>query len=182
MTKWNSWCIVKLIIKIYYGPIKSSNIANTSDIDTSFLDLNTKLIGCNINTSVYNKRYDFGFPIVHFPWLSVDVPRLPSCGIYISQLARFARCCTSVLDFHSQNLQITSKLLTKGYRYRKRQKTFGKFFRSYFELLSKFGAISFQEIYVTKGITHPVFNGDLVYKLRRVGSNAKRISSRRARK
>ena len=28
----------------------------------------------------------FGFPIVNFPWLSGDVPRLPSYGIYISQL------------------------------------------------------------------------------------------------
>ena len=58
-------------------------------------------------------------------------------------------------------------VLTQGYRYHKLWKTFGKFFRSYSELLSKFGAISFPE-YVSKGITHPVFYGDLVYKLRRV--------------
>ena len=64
----------------------------------------------------------------------------------------------------------------KGYRYHKLRKTFGKFFRSYSELLSKFGAISFQE-YVSKGITHPVFYGDLVYKLRRVKSDLNFISS-----
>ena len=127
-------------------------------------------------SSVYDKRDDFGFPIVNFPWLSGDVPRLPSYGIYISQLVRFARCCTSVFDFHSKNLQITSKLLTQGYRYHKLRKTFGKFFRSYSELLSKFGAISFQE-YVSKGITHPVFYGDLVYKLRRVKNESNFISS-----
>ena len=80
--------------------------------------------------------------IVHFPWLSGDVPRLPSYGIYISQLVRFARCCTSVLDFHSKNLQITSKMMRQGYRYHKLRKTFGKFFRSHPELLSKFGDIA----------------------------------------
>ena len=128
----------------------------------------TKVIGSDIHTSVYDKRDDFEFPIVNFPWLSGDVPRLPSYGIYISQLVRFARCCTSVLDFHSKNLQITSKLLTQGYKYHhKLRKTFGKFFRSYSELLSKFGDISFQE-YLSKGISHPVFYGDQVYKLRRV--------------
>ena len=58
-------------------------------------------------------RDDFGFPIVNFPWLSGDVPRLPSYGIYISQLVRISRCCTSVFDFHSKNLQITSKLLKR---------------------------------------------------------------------
>ena len=92
---------------------------------------------------VYDKRDDFGFPIVDFPWLSGDVPRLPSYGIYISQLVRFARCCASVLDFYSKNLQITSKLLTQGYRYHKLRKTFGKFFRSYSELLLTFGDIMF---------------------------------------
>ena len=65
------------------------------------LTLNIKAIGSDIHTSVYDKRNDFGFPIVNFPWLSGDVPRLPSYGIYISQLVRFARCCSSVFDFHS---------------------------------------------------------------------------------
>ena len=115
-------------------------------------------------------------PIVNFPWLSGDVPRLLSYGVYISQLVRFARCCTSVSDFNSKNLQLTSKLLTQGYRYHKLRKTFGKFFRSYSDLLSKFGEISFQE-YVTEGISHPVFYGDLVYKLRRVGGEADFVSS-----
>ena len=152
------------------------NKANTSDKATSFLDLNIKVVGSDIHTSVYDKCDDFGFPIVNFPWLSGDVPRLPSYGIYISQLVRFARCCTSVLDFHSKNLQITSKLLTQGYRYHKLRKTFGKFFRSYSELLSKFGDISFQE-YLSKEISHPVFYGDLVYKLRRVKDKPNFISS-----
>ena len=140
------------------------------------MDWNIKVIGSDIHTSVYDKRDDFGFPIFNFPWLSGDVPRLPSYGIYISQLVRFARYCTSVLDFHSKNLQITSKLLTQGYRYHKLRKTFAKFFRSYSELLSKFGDISFQQ-YVSKGISHLVFYSDLVYKLRRVKDTPNFISS-----
>ena len=48
-----------------------------------------------------------------------------SYGIYISLLVRFARCCTIVLDFYSKSLQITSKLLTQGYRYHKLWKTLG---------------------------------------------------------
>ena len=54
------------------------NKANTSDKETSFLDLNIKVIGNNIHTSVYDKRDDFRFPIVNIPWLSGDVPRLDS--------------------------------------------------------------------------------------------------------
>ena len=76
------------------------NKANTSHKETSFLDL--KVIGGDIHTSVYNKRDD-GFPIGNFPWLSRDVPRLPSYGIYISHLVGFAACCTGVLNFHFFN-------------------------------------------------------------------------------
>ena len=81
--------------------------------------------------------------------------------------------------FHSKILQIISKLLTQGYRYHKLRKTFGKFFRSYSELLSKFGEISFLD-YVSQGITHPVFYRDIVYNLWRVKTEAN--SSRWARK
>ena len=78
------------------------NKAITSDKETSFLDLNIKVVGSDVHISVYDKRDDFGFPIVNFPWFSGDVPRLPSYVVYISQLVRFARCCTSVSDYPFQ--------------------------------------------------------------------------------
>ena len=74
------------------------NKAITSDKETSFLDLNIKIVGSDVHISVYDKRADFGFPIVNFPWFSGDAPRRPSYVVYISQLVRFARCCSSVLD------------------------------------------------------------------------------------
>ena len=78
------------------------NEANTSDKGTSFLDLNINVLGRNTHTRVSHKRDDFGFPIVYFPLLSGDGPRLPSYGIYILQLVRCAMYCTTVLDFHSK--------------------------------------------------------------------------------
>ena len=39
-----------------------------------------KVIGSNIHTSVNDKSDDFGFPIVNFPWLNGDVPKLPPIG------------------------------------------------------------------------------------------------------
>ena len=38
------------------------NKANTSDKETSFLDLNIKVIGSRTHVSVYDKRDDFEFP------------------------------------------------------------------------------------------------------------------------
>ena len=61
------------------------NKANTSNKESSFLDLNIKVIGSDVHTS--DKRDDFGFPIVNFPCLSGDVPRLVNivwCFIFLS--------------------------------------------------------------------------------------------------
>ena len=109
----------------------------------------------NILTSVYDKRYGFGISIVNFPLLSGDVPRLPLYGIYFRSSFDLLDVVLSFL-FLFQNLQIISKLVTKGCRYHKNRKTFWKFFMSYSEFLSKFSAIPFQE-YATFGISRRSF-------------------------
>ena len=43
-----------------------------------FLDLNIKVIVNDVKNSVYDKHDDLRFPIINFPWLSGDVPGLPS--------------------------------------------------------------------------------------------------------
>ena len=43
------------------------NKANACDKETPFLDLNIKVVDDDFHTSVYDKRDDFGFPIVNFP-------------------------------------------------------------------------------------------------------------------
>ena len=151
------------------------NKANTSDKDISFLDLTINVIGSDVHTSVYDQCDDFGFHIVIYPWMSGDVPRLPSYGVYISHLIRFARGCISVSDFHSKNLQITSKLLIQGYRNHKLRKylegSSGHTLAFYLNL------VKFRFKNVSVGISHLVVYGDLVYKLRRVKCEANVVSS-----
>ena len=73
---------VKHIPDIYPTEFQLNKV-RTSDRETSFLDLNIKVICSDVHTSVYYKRDYFGFPIVSFPWLRGHVPRLTSYGIYI---------------------------------------------------------------------------------------------------
>ena len=39
-----------------------------------------------ISTKIYDKRDDFDFEIVNFPFLEGGVPRSTSFGVYVSQL------------------------------------------------------------------------------------------------
>ena len=108
--------------------------------------------------------------LVYFPFLDGDVPRSTSYGVYISQLIRFARASSYVTDFNTRNKLLTQKLLKQGYRYHKLRKTFSKFYRRYFDLISKF-QVGLKSL-LRQGLSEPDFYGDLVYKLKKmVGSN-----------
>ena len=76
-----------------------------------FLDLNLSITNGIVSSKIYDKRDDFNFEIVNFPFLDGDVPRSPSYGVYLSQLIRFARVCSNVDDFNNRNLFLTAKLL-----------------------------------------------------------------------
>ena len=71
---------------------------------------------------------------------------------------------------NTRNKLLTQKLLKQGYRYHKLRKTFSKFYRRYFDLISKF-QVGLKSL-LRQGLSEPDFYGDLVYKLKKiVGSN-----------
>ena len=55
------------------------------------MDLHLSISNDFVSSKIYDKRDDFDFDIVNFPFLDCDVPRRPSYGVFISQLIRFAR-------------------------------------------------------------------------------------------
>ena len=56
-----------------------------------------------VPSKIYDKRDDFNFEIVNFPFLDGDVPRSPSYSKYISQLLRLTRVCSNVDYFNNRN-------------------------------------------------------------------------------
>ena len=95
-----------------------------------------------------------------------DVPRRASYGVYISQLFRFARACNHVTDFNTHNKLLTAKLLQQGYRYHKLRKTFSKFYRRHYELISKCN-VGLKTL-LSEGLSKPEFYDDLVYKFKKL--------------
>ena len=114
------------------------NKANVSDTEVSFLDLHLSISDGFIQTKIFDKRDDFDFDIVNFPFLDDDVPRSISYGVYISQLIRFAGVSSHVDDFNTRNKVLTAKLLRQGYRYYQLHQVFSKFYRRHFYLVSKY--------------------------------------------
>ena len=96
-----------------YPPELQLNKANISDTEAPFLDLHLSVANGFVSSKIYDKRDDFDFDIVNFPFLDGDVPRRASYGVYISQLIRFARVCNHVTDFNAPNVGLKT-LLSEG--------------------------------------------------------------------
>ena len=137
-----------------------------SDTEASFLDLHLSISDGFVKTKIYDKRDDFDFDIVNFPFLDGDVPRSTSYGVYISQLIRFARVSSHVDDFNTRDKVLTAKLLRQGYRYHKIRKAFSKFYRRHFDIVSKYN-VGLKRL-LQEGLSKPEFYGDLVYKFRKI--------------
>ena len=109
-----------------------------SDTEASFLDLYLCISDGFVKTKNDDKRDDFDFGIVKFPFLDGDVPRSTSYGVYISQLIRFARVSSHVDDFNTRDKVLTAKILRQGYRYHKLREAFSKYYRRHFDIVSKY--------------------------------------------
>ena len=119
-----------------------------------------------VSARVCGGRGDFGFEVVGFPFLDGDVPRSASCGVYISQLIRFARASGYVTDFGTRSGLLARRLLGQGYRYHRLRGAFSKFYRRYFDLISKF-QVGLGSL-LRQGLSEPDFYGDLVCRLKRI--------------
>ena len=83
--------------------------------------------------------------------------------VYISQPLLAKLVCNHVTDFNARNKCLTAK---QGYRYHKLRKTFSKFYRRHYELISKYNVGL--KTFLSEGLSEPEFHGDLVYKFKKL--------------
>ena len=69
----------QMVKRIYLAELQL-NKANSSDTEAPFLDLNLSISNGTVSTKIYDKRDDFDFDVVNFPFLDGDVPRRTSYG------------------------------------------------------------------------------------------------------
>jgi len=78
-------------------------------VSALYIDLHLEIDSENsARTKLYEKRDDFSFPIVNFPFICSNIPAAPAYGVYIS--IRYSRACGSYHDFLSRQLLLTRKV------------------------------------------------------------------------
>ena len=71
-----------MVNRIYPSELQL-NKANVSDAEASFLDLHLSISDGFVKTKIYDKRDDFDFDIVNYPFLDGAVPRSASPMVFI---------------------------------------------------------------------------------------------------
>ena len=86
----------------------------------------------------YDKRDDFNFHITNFPFLSSNIPSSPAYGVFISQLIRYARACSSYECFILRAMRLSNKLLGQGYVKERLESSLRKFYGRYGDLTKQY--------------------------------------------
>ena len=68
-----------------------------------------------------------------------NIQQIPSYGVHISQLVRYARICSRKDDFIYRHRLLSLKLQQQCNKYQQLMKSFHKFYRSHSDELKKFG-------------------------------------------
>ena len=58
-------------------------VTNSSNLSTTFLDLDINILNNRFYTKLYDKRRDFSFKVVTFPYLRSNIPVKPSYEVLI---------------------------------------------------------------------------------------------------
>ena len=72
------------------------------------------------------------------PFLSSNIPSSPAYGVFISQLIRYARACSSYECFILRVMRLSSKLLKQGYLAECLKSSFRKFYGRYEDLIQQY--------------------------------------------
>ena len=83
-----------------------------------------------------NKMDDFPFAMHNYPHLDSNIPCMPTYGVYISQLIRFAKACDTYPDFLTRHQRFVFTLMRQRFKYDLLCRKFKQFFRSHFDLIS----------------------------------------------
>ena len=108
---------------------------------------------------------DFNFHITNFPFLSSNIQSSPAYGVFILQLIRYARACSSYECFIQRAARLSSKLLRQEYvieRLERLKSSLRKFYGRYGDLIKHYEVSLSQMLHDILGHDHIQWHPQLI--------------------
>ena len=110
-----------------------------SNTSASYLDLHLSIRrDGQLSTSLYDKRGDFNFHTTNMPFMSSKISSSPAYDVFISQLIRYVRACSSYECFVLRAVRLSNKLLGQGYVKERLKSSLRKFYGRYGDLTKQY--------------------------------------------
>ena len=122
------------------------NCTNVSPRKCNYLDMSISIYRGKFRVTLYDKRKDYSFNVISYPFLDGNIPHNLSYGVFISQLVRFANINTTVEGFYANIAELVSKLVNQGFNLAALRKKFVKFYHSKLNIWCKFGVDIYEHV------------------------------------
>ena len=103
------------------------------------LDLNISIYRGRFYVKLYDKRNDYNFDVINYPFLDGNIPKGQSYGILINQLVRLAQITSSFENFVLDCKCLVHKLEKQNFDIAPKCKRFEIFVNKYFHIWGIFG-------------------------------------------
>ena len=87
---------------------------------------------------MYDKRDDFNFNITNIPFRCSNIPSTPACCIFVSQIIRYVRNCSSYECLILTARRLSAKLPKEGYLLERLKLSLRKFYVRYGDLIQHY--------------------------------------------
>ncbi len=92
-----------------------------------FVGINVKLERNALVVSVYDKRREFSFEVIRYPFMCSLIPKSIPYAVFTGQLHRFYKICSSHRSYFHWSIDLTKTLLKRGCATSELKRKFSKF-------------------------------------------------------
>ena len=135
------------VIKDIYPAEMVLKKTNVSPQKVNFLDITISNYQGKFRYECYDKRNDFNFNVISFPFMSGNLPQNQMHGLFISQLVRYCYTNSTFNSFLKCSNKLYKKLVAQGFQPDRLQKNVNIFCQQYINLWLKYG----QDLFLAKG-------------------------------
>ena len=122
-----------------YPVVMVLNNTNVSPQKVNFLDITVSVYQGKFRYECYDKRNDFNFNVISFPYMCGNLPLVQMHGLFVSQLVRYCYTNSTFNAFVECSKTLYKKLIVQGFQPLRLRRNFDKFCQQHLDTWSKFG-------------------------------------------
>ena len=137
LISFNDFGLLEIVLQDIYPREMVVNKTSSSYIKCNYLDMAISICNGKFDVKLYDKRNDYNFNVISYPFLDGNIPKDRSHGIFISQLIRICKVNTNLVHFLTEVKYLSKKLIEQSFDSAALRKILRKFYYTKIETWGK---------------------------------------------